>query len=79
MLSENQVENIVRSDEQAKHQLKHFAYAGGWKKLEPIWNFLIKTKNLNNTLPVLESILSKVKTKPQQMIREKEIGIKNLI
>ena len=43
-----------------KHKLKHFMYSGGWKKFEPIWNFLIKTGNLNNMLPVLESILSKV-------------------
>jgi radical SAM superfamily enzyme YgiQ (UPF0313 family) len=44
-----------------KHSLKHFFYAGGWKKFEPLWNFLIKTKSLNNMLPVLESILAKVK------------------
>lgn len=43
-----------------KHKLKHLLYTGGWKKFEPVWNFLIKTKNLNNMLPVLESILSKV-------------------
>jgi radical SAM superfamily enzyme YgiQ (UPF0313 family) len=43
------------------HKLKHFAYAGGWKKFEPIWNFLIKTKNLNNTLPLLEGVLTKVR------------------
>lgn len=44
-----------------KHKLKHLLYAGGWKKFEPLWNFLIKTKSLNNMLPLLESILSKVK------------------
>jgi radical SAM superfamily enzyme YgiQ (UPF0313 family) len=43
-----------------KHQLKHFAYAGGWKKFEPLWNFVIKSRNLNQMLPLLESILSKV-------------------
>ncbi|SDD15202.1 B12-binding domain-containing radical SAM protein [Niabella drilacis] len=46
-----------------KHQLKHLLYAGGWKKFEPLWNFLIKTRNLNHMLPLLESILSKVKEK----------------
>ena len=46
-----------------KHRLKHFFYSGGWKKFEPVWNFLIKTKNLNNTLPLLEAVLSKVKNK----------------
>ncbi|MFT3949176.1 MAG: radical SAM protein [Agriterribacter sp.] len=43
-----------------KHMLKHFAYAAGWKKFEPVWNFIIKTKGLNNILPVLETVLSKV-------------------
>jgi hypothetical protein len=38
---------------------------GGWKKFEPVWNFLIKTQTLNKTLPVLESILSKVKGKSE--------------
>lgn len=44
-----------------KHIIKHFTYAGGWKKFEPLWNFIIKTRNLNNMLPLLEAILSKVK------------------
>lgn len=43
-----------------KHKIKHFAYAGGWKKFEPMWNFIIKTQGLNKMLPLLESILSKV-------------------
>jgi radical SAM superfamily enzyme YgiQ (UPF0313 family) len=56
--------NILRASfghDSAKHILKHFLYSGGWKKFEAIWNFLIKTKNLNNMLPLLESVLSKVK------------------
>lgn len=48
-----------------KHMLKHFAYAGGWKKFEPLWNFVIKTRSLSNMLPLLESILSRVKTKKE--------------
>lgn len=43
-----------------KHKLKHFLYSGGWKKFEPVWNFMIKTRNLNGMLPLLESILTKV-------------------
>lgn len=43
------------------HKLKHFFYAGGWKKFEPVWNFLIKTKNLNNTLPALEAVLARIR------------------
>jgi radical SAM superfamily enzyme YgiQ (UPF0313 family) len=55
-----------------KHMLKHFAYAGGWKKFEPLWNFIIKTKGLNRMLPLLESILSKVpsrRTPPQPALQ----------
>ncbi|WP_116108459.1 B12-binding domain-containing radical SAM protein [Lewinella sp. IMCC34191] len=44
-----------------KHKMKHLLYSGGWKKFEPLWNFLIKTGNLNNMLPLLEGILSKVR------------------
>lgn len=56
--------NIFKSSflhDSLKHQLKHLLYAGGWKKFEPLWNLLIKTRNLNHMLPLLESILSKVK------------------
>jgi radical SAM superfamily enzyme YgiQ (UPF0313 family) len=44
----------------AKHRLKHFFYAGGWKKFEPLWNFAIKTRRLNKMTPLLEGVLSKV-------------------
>ena len=56
--------NILKaslSHDSYQHKLKHFFYSGGWKKFEAVWNFLIKTKNLNNMLPVLEAILSKIK------------------
>jgi len=55
--------NIAKASlthESLKYKLKHFAYAGGWKKFEPLWNFIIKTKGLNQMLPLLETILSKV-------------------
>lgn len=57
--------NILKaslSHDSNKHKLKHFFYSGGWKKFEPVWNFMIKTKNLNGMLPILESVLAKVKT-----------------
>jgi len=38
--------------------LRHFAYASGWKKFEPIWDFVIRAKRAGMMLPVLESILS---------------------
>lgn len=60
------------SHESHKHKLKHLLYSGGWKKFEPLWNFLIKTKNLNNMLPLLESILSKVNNNRDTLL-QKEI------
>lgn len=61
--------NIFRASTQhdtVKHMIKHFAYSGGWKKFEALWNFMIKTKNLAQMLPLLESVLSKVKPAAQQ-------------
>ncbi|HEY1044818.1 MAG TPA: radical SAM protein [Bacteroidia bacterium] len=46
--------------DEVKHKLKHLFYSGGWKKFEPVWNFLIKFRHLNSMLPALEAILSKV-------------------
>jgi radical SAM superfamily enzyme YgiQ (UPF0313 family) len=43
-----------------KHQAKHFFYAAGWKKFEPVWDLLIRARQLNRVTPVLESVLSRV-------------------
>ena len=43
-----------------KHQLKHFFYAAGWKKFEPLWDLVIRAKQLQIMTPVLEGVLSKV-------------------
>jgi radical SAM superfamily enzyme YgiQ (UPF0313 family) len=37
---------------------RHIAYAGGWKKLEPVWDLIIRAKRATRMLPVLESVLS---------------------
>jgi radical SAM superfamily enzyme YgiQ (UPF0313 family) len=38
-------------------KLRHAAYAGGWKKFEPMWDFIIRSKRAASMLPVLESVL----------------------
>ncbi|MBZ0288716.1 MAG: B12-binding domain-containing radical SAM protein, partial [Anaerolineae bacterium] len=38
--------------------LRHVAYAGGWKKFEPLWDWVIRAKRVTHMLPVLESVLS---------------------
>jgi radical SAM superfamily enzyme YgiQ (UPF0313 family) len=43
-----------------KHQAKHFFYAAGWKKFEPLWDVVIRARQLRAMTPVLEGVLSKV-------------------
>ncbi len=39
-------------------KLRHVAYAGGWKKLEPFWDLVIRAKRVTHLLPVLEAVLA---------------------
>jgi radical SAM superfamily enzyme YgiQ (UPF0313 family) len=39
-------------------RLRHLAYAGGWKKFEPLWDRVIRAKQVANTLPLLEAVLA---------------------
>jgi radical SAM superfamily enzyme YgiQ (UPF0313 family) len=43
-----------------KHQSKHFFYASGWKKFEPLWDLMICARQLHKVTPLLEAVLSKV-------------------
>jgi len=55
--------NIARGalvHESAKHRAKHFFYAAGWKKFEPLWDAVIKTRRLAAMTPLLEGVLSRV-------------------
>jgi radical SAM superfamily enzyme YgiQ (UPF0313 family) len=47
-----------------KHRLKHFAYATGWKKFEPLWDLMIRARQLRAMTPVLEAVLAKVSMAP---------------
>jgi radical SAM superfamily enzyme YgiQ (UPF0313 family) len=38
--------------------LRHAAYAGGWKKFERLWDWVIRARRVSRTLPILESVLS---------------------
>jgi radical SAM superfamily enzyme YgiQ (UPF0313 family) len=37
--------------------LRHLAYAGGWKKFEPFWNWVIKGRQVRRMIPLLETVL----------------------
>ena len=39
-------------------RLRHLAYAVGWKKLEPLWDLVIRARRVPRMLPALESILA---------------------
>ena len=39
--------------------LRHFAYAAGWKKFEPLWDMVIRARRAGMMLPVLETILDR--------------------
>jgi hypothetical protein len=43
-----------------KHQAKHFFYASGWKKFEPLWDLIIRARQLTRVTPLLEGVLSRV-------------------
>jgi radical SAM superfamily enzyme YgiQ (UPF0313 family) len=48
------------SHDSTKHQAKHFFYAAGWKKFEPLWDLVIRARQLPIMMPLLEGILARV-------------------
>jgi radical SAM superfamily enzyme YgiQ (UPF0313 family) len=40
-------------------KLRHLAYAGGWKKFEPVWDWVIRLQRVGNFRPLLEALLDK--------------------
>ena len=40
-----------------RDRLRHAAYAAGWKKFEPLWDWVIRAKRVVHMLPVLEAVL----------------------
>jgi radical SAM superfamily enzyme YgiQ (UPF0313 family) len=53
-----------------KHQAKHFFYATGWKKFEPLWDVIIRARQLRLMTPLLEGVLSKVTSERRQRERD---------
>jgi radical SAM superfamily enzyme YgiQ (UPF0313 family) len=47
-------------------KLRHLAYAGGWKKFEPLWDWVIRAGRVTRFLPVLETVLSGFGSLPSQ-------------
>src|ERR1700676_4261934 len=60
-----------------KPQAKHFFYASGSKKCEPLWDMMIRARQLRQVTPLLEAVLSKVtrqKTEPEAQQRSEDIA-----
>ena len=61
-------------------QLRHLAYAAGWKKFEPLWDFIIRCRRITTMLPLLETILSEFGKRstdagiPSSPALEKQLG-----
>jgi radical SAM superfamily enzyme YgiQ (UPF0313 family) len=53
-----------------KHQAKHFFYAAGWRKFEPLWDLMIRLRQLGQVTPLLEAVLSKVSRQQQPQVSE---------
>jgi radical SAM superfamily enzyme YgiQ (UPF0313 family) len=47
-------------------KLRHVAYAGGWKKFEPMWDRVIRVKRVSSMLPMLERVLAGFGTQVNQ-------------
>jgi radical SAM superfamily enzyme YgiQ (UPF0313 family) len=47
-----------------RDRLRHLAYAGGWKKFEPLWDILISTGQVLHALPLLEALLGSFGARP---------------
>ena len=69
--------NITRASlthDSVKHCAKHFFYAAGWKKFEPLWDLVIKTNNLAKTTPLLEAVLSKVSNRSTNLAEKQSVA-----
>src|SRR5438105_396738 len=44
--------------EDLKGRMRHIAYAGGWKKFEPLWDLVIRSRQTLHALPLLEAVLA---------------------
>ncbi|HLK67554.1 MAG TPA: radical SAM protein [Bryobacteraceae bacterium] len=51
-------------------RLRHAAYAAGWKKFEPLWDFILRAKRVAQMRPVLEAVLQRGSGTPAKLETE---------
>ncbi len=54
-------------------KLRHVAYAAGWKRFEPFWDWVIRAKQVTAMLPVLESVLTRFGKQSSPIVLSKPI------
>lgn len=54
--------------------LRHFAYAAGWKKFEPLWDLVIRSRQVLRMRPVLEQILRGFGQQAEQAVARGDVG-----
>jgi len=57
-----------------RDRLRHIAYAGGWKKFEPLWDLLIRGGQVLHALPFLELILEGFGRHPTSSAQPAEVA-----
>ena len=57
-----------------KERLRHVAYAGGWKKFEPLWDWVIRAKRVTALLPMLEAVLTGFGSHSSQLPSDQNTG-----
>lgn len=50
-------------------RLRHIAYTGGWKKFEPIWDLIVRAKQVSHALPLLERLLDSRRARLEPPVR----------
>jgi radical SAM superfamily enzyme YgiQ (UPF0313 family) len=47
-----------------RERARHLAYTGGWKKLEPLWDCVIRNGQVHRFVPLLEAVLDRFERRP---------------
>ena len=55
----NSIWQAAQIKENWRDRVRHLIYTGAWKKAEPMWDFIIRLKQVNRLLPMLENLLNR--------------------
>lgn len=50
------------------HRARHFFYAAGWKRFEPLWDAVIRARQLRRMTPLLERVLAPRRSAPPTVL-----------